>query len=85
MWPEISLCNLFNRNTSSELYCILISSQEKYCLGTSLVVHLVKNLPCNARDVGPTPGQGARISHASEQLSPSATTTESVSPVKEAT
>ena len=35
---------------------------------------MVKNLPCDARDSGV--GQGTKIPHAMEQLSPSATTTE---------
>ena len=35
-----------------------------------------KNLPCNARDMGEIPGQGARTPHAEEQLSLSTTTTE---------
>ena len=30
---------------------------------------VVKNLPCNAGDVGSSPGWGTGISHASEQLS----------------
>ena len=37
---------------------------------------VVKNLPCNARDSGSTPGQGTKIPHAMQQLSPSSTTTE---------
>ena len=36
---------------------------------------VVKNLPSNAGDAGSIPGWGARIPHASEQLSPPATTT----------
>ena len=31
---------------------------------------MVKNLPSNAGDVGSIPGQGMRIPHATEQLSP---------------
>ena len=31
----------------------------------------VKNLPCNAEDVGLVPGQGTKILHAEGQLSPS--------------
>ena len=31
---------------------------------------VVKNLPSNAGDVGSIPGQGMRIPHATEQLSP---------------
>ena len=30
---------------------------------------VVKNPPCYAADVGPIPGQGCKIPHASEQLS----------------
>ena len=36
----------------------------------------VKNSPCNAGDVGVTPGQGTKIPHAMGQLSLSAATTE---------
>ena len=39
---------------------------------------IIKNPPCNAGDAGSTPGQGARIPHAVEQLSPLATTKESM-------
>ena len=37
---------------------------------------VVKNPPCNARDMGLIPGQGAEIPHASEQLRSHAATTE---------
>ena len=37
---------------------------------------VVKNLPCNARDAGSTPGRGTKILHAVEQLSPDAATFE---------
>ena len=37
---------------------------------------VVKNPPSNAGDVGSIPGQGTKISHATGQLSPHATTTE---------
>ena len=33
---------------------------------------MVKNLPCNAGDVGLIPGQGTMIPHAAKQLSPQA-------------
>ena len=36
----------------------------------------VKNLPCTAGDSGSIPGQGTKTPHASEQLSPCATSTE---------
>ena len=36
---------------------------------------VVKNLPCNAGDIGSIPGQGAKILHATEQLSLHAATT----------
>ena len=36
----------------------------------------VKSLPCNAGDVGLIPGQGTKIPHATEQLSPHASTRE---------
>ena len=39
---------------------------------------VVKNPLCNAGDMGSTPGQGTKIPHALEQLSPHATTTEPV-------
>lgn len=39
---------------------------------------VVKNLPCNAGDVDPIPGQETKIPHAMELLSPRATTRESV-------
>ena len=38
---------------------------------------MVKNLPCNAGDVGSIIGQGTKIPNAARQLSPCATTTES--------
>ena len=41
---------------------------------------MLKNLPCNAGDLGLIPGRGTRIPHAVEQLSPSATTTEPDTP-----
>ena len=37
---------------------------------------VVKNLPCDAKDMGSIPGQGTKIPHATEQLSLCATTTE---------
>ena len=37
---------------------------------------VVKNPPDNARDLGSIPGQGGKIPHATEQLSPCATATE---------
>ena len=37
---------------------------------------VVKNLPCNAGDIGSIPGQGTRIPHTEEQLSQRATATE---------
>ena len=37
---------------------------------------IVKNLPCNAGDVGSVPGQGTKIPLAPGQLSPQATTRE---------
>ena len=39
---------------------------------------VVKNLPCNAGDVGSTPGQRTKIPQAVEQPSPSISTTEPV-------
>ena len=39
---------------------------------------VVKNPPCNARDMGSIPGQRTKILHAMEQLSPRATTRQSV-------
>ena len=36
----------------------------------------VKNMPCNAGDMSSIPGQGAKIPHAQEQLSPCAATAE---------
>ena len=39
---------------------------------------VVKNLPCNSGDVGLIPGQGTKIPHAMDQLSPHATTSEPV-------
>ena len=56
-------------------------SEKKFRLflrwGTSLVV---KNLPCDAEDVGSTPGQRTGIPHAAEQLSLCAPTRESTQP-----
>ena len=39
---------------------------EKSYLGTSLML-VVKNPPCNARDMGSNPGQGIKFAHAAEQ------------------
>ena len=39
---------------------------------------MVKNPPSNAEDMGLIPGQGTKIPHAAEQLSPRITTTELV-------
>ena len=36
---------------------------------------MVKHLPCDAEDAGSTPGQGTKILHAVEQLTPRTTTT----------
>ena len=48
---------------------------------------MVKNLPCNAGDVGSIPGLGTKIAHAVERLSPRAlehtTARESCSPQRE--
>ena len=40
---------------------------------------VVKNPPCNAGDMGSIPGWGTKIPHAMEQISPQATSTETVS------
>ena len=37
---------------------------------------MVKNLPCNAGDMGSVPDQGTKIPHAWEQLSPTSAATE---------
>ena len=37
---------------------------------------VVKNLPCNAEDVGWIPGRGTKIPQATRQLSPNTATTE---------
>ena len=39
---------------------------------------MVKNLPCNAEDVGSVSGWRTKIPHASEELSPHTATRESV-------
>ena len=39
---------------------------------------MVKNLPCNAGDLGWIPGWGTKIPHAAECLKACATTTETV-------
>ena len=41
---------------------------------------MVNNAPYNAGDVGSIPGQGTKILHAMEQLSPCTTTRESIDP-----
>ena len=41
---------------------------------------VVGSRPANAGDMGSIPGQGTRIPHTSEQLSPRATTTEPACP-----
>ena len=38
---------------------------------------MVENPPCNAGDSGSIPGQGTKISHATEHLGPHTTTKES--------
>ena len=40
---------------------------------------VVRNLPSNAKDTGLTPGQGPKVPDAAGQLSPHATTTETLS------
>jgi len=40
---------------------------------------VVKNLPCNAGNIGSIPGRGSKIPHSAEQLSLSSTDTEPVS------
>ena len=45
-----------------------------YFGGIPWAIAVVKNLPCNAGDVGSIPGQGTKIPHAAGQLSPWATT-----------
>ena len=37
---------------------------------------VVKSLPCSAGDAGSIPGQATKMTHAAEQLSPHAATTE---------
>ena len=44
-----------------------------YNLGASLVVQKLKNLPCNAGDMGSIPDQGNKNLPAAEQLSQNAT------------
>ena len=39
---------------------------------------MVKNLPSNAGEAGSIPGRGAKMPHAAGQLSPRASTTETV-------
>ena len=41
---------------------------------------VVKNLPCNGKDEGLIPGEGTKIPHAVEQLSPLATTKKFICP-----
>ena len=41
---------------------------------------VVKNPPCNTRDMGSIPGQGTNNPHAIEKLSPLTTTTEPTHP-----
>ena len=48
----------------------------KYLSGDFPDAPVVKNLPCNAKDMGSVPGLGTKIPHATEQLSLCATTTE---------
>ena len=49
---------------------------KKQCQGDFLGGPVVKNLPCNAGDVGSIPGWGTRIPHVVEQLSLHAATRE---------
>ena len=46
---------------------------------------MVKNLPCNARDMGSIPGWGTKIPPAMEQISQVPATTESCKPQLEST
>ena len=46
---------------------------------------VVKNSPASIVDTGPIPGQGTKILHAIEQLSPQSTTGESCAAMKDAT
>ena len=45
-------------------------------MGDSPDIPVVKNLPCNAGDVGSIPVRGTKIPRAMEQLNPCAATTE---------
>ena len=44
---------------------------------------VAENLPCNAGDSGSIPGQGRKISHATDQLSPHTTIRESMGCTKD--
>ena len=49
-------------------------------LGNFLSGSVVKNLPCNAGDLGSIPGRGSKAPHTSEELSLCVATTEQLSP-----
>ena len=63
--------------TAPPLAMILVTSRKKN-LGDFPGFPVVKNSSCNAGDMGLIPGQGIKIPHASEQLSPHVKTKESV-------
>ena len=78
---ESGLCQLLRQRGGRHVRCkearSLHCTQKRYCGGFP-GGPVVRNLPANAGDTGSIPGLGAKIPHATEQLSPCATTTEPV-------
>ena len=66
-----SISEMQNQNTKRVHFMPIKMIDNRDFLGSPVV----KNLPCNAGNVGSIPGWGTKFLHAMEQLSPSASTT----------
>ena len=69
-------------SVSFDLHCFILQQKShvaevRRVLGDFPGGPVVKNLPCNAGNTNSIPGQGTKISHPGEQLSPRITTKES--------
>ena len=61
----------------NQLVTLIYTLKKKKWAGTSLVVQWLRiHLAMKGRDMGSIPGQGTKISYASEQLNPPAATAE---------
>ena len=67
-------CTELDTTEATQQQQLYLTSKYKDFLGAKLL----KNLPCNAGDMGLIPGWGAKIPHAMEQISLRVTTTEHV-------